>query len=42
MFCLIHLFDDKFLIAGHATIGLELLEDLSDLGEDDAVARRLL
>ena len=35
---LIHPFDDKDLIAGHGSIGLEILEDLSDLGAADVVA----
>jgi threonine dehydratase len=28
----VHSFDDPFLIAGHGTLGLELVEDVSDLG----------
>ena len=35
---LIHPFDDLALIAGHGSIGLEILEDLHDLGENDVVA----
>jgi threonine dehydratase len=35
---LIHPFDDKDLIAGHGSIGLEILEDLPDLGAGDVVA----
>jgi threonine dehydratase len=35
---LIHPFDDKDLIAGHGSIGLELLEDMPDLGKGDVVA----
>jgi threonine dehydratase len=35
---LIHPFDDKDLIAGHGSIGLEILEDVKDLGKDDVVA----
>ena len=35
---LIHPFDDKDLIAGHGSIGLEILEDIKDLNQDDVVA----
>ena len=35
---LIHPFDDKHLIAGHGSIGLEILEDIPDLDENDVVA----
>lgn len=36
--CLIHPFDDVDLIAGHASVGLEILEDVPDLGAGDVVA----
>ena len=35
---LIHPFDDHALIAGHGSIGLEILEDMQDLNENDVVA----
>ena len=35
---LIHPFDDKNLIAGHGSVGLEILEDMPDLNENDTVA----
>ena len=35
---LIHPFDDHALIAGHGSIGLEILEDVKDLNENDVVA----
>ena len=34
---LVHPFDDVDLIAGHASCGIEILEDLPSLGEDDCV-----
>ena len=35
---LIHPFDDADLIAGHGSVGLEILEDIPDLGAEDVVA----
>ena len=34
---LVHPFDDPVLIAGHASVGIELMEDVPTLGPDDCV-----